>query len=241
MYYFLELDRNEIMWLSMFSDVFYDSPLRLVQMICGSLLQHVTFDFYGAQGDFVAEFFALLSSNSSDVRLRSMHLKGQWLWDMTAYLSANVHLRHFTFTYLRNSELSLPSTFLSSLRRNGSLHTVEFKNEQGQSLIPRDDVSRFIQACTTRNRKVTDSMKSSFTTTVRTDEVNATITSRDHDSASATHKKSFPALCRVSHQAERMAPNSMLQGLLASSDMLDAISSSRVLGKRVAAAALEDV
>jgi hypothetical protein len=223
-------------------------PSSLAQMLCGSLLQHVTFDFRDFTERLATEFFATLSMNSSAVQLRSMHLMGCLLWDMSLYLSSTLYLRHFTFTFIQSrdhGEFYVPSTFLRSLRQNASLHTVEFKSWHGQSYTLSDSVSRFIQAYTTRNRELSNLTKSCFSAAANSAESNMSGTTgtsnRCGNDAASPRKKRFPTLCLVSQQAERMAPNSLLQGLLASSDALATASGSHHLGKRVAGEALKDI
>lgn len=175
--------------------------------------------------------------------MTSMHWKGPQLPPMERYLLTNVHLQHFTFTFVPESgsddHFGVPTSFLQSLRRNGSLHSVKFKNASGHLHQLDDYTARLVTAFTTRNRELSNVMKTSLAPANTGADTSDTIVT-DNDAVSAARKKCFPMLCQASQQAPATAHNGMLRGLLASLDTLGT-KNGGLQGKRSgAAASLED-
>lgn len=142
----------------------------MAMMLCGdSPVRHFTLDMDTVcahlQPALGTEFFATLRVNAATVRLESLTLKRinhEVLLDLAGCLPQLRHLRKLTFQHGRVGRiLSLPDgeqetaareAFLSSVRRNGSLH--EICIEPGGEHFQEGRTWRFIKACTDRNRFV---------------------------------------------------------------------------------------
>jgi hypothetical protein len=154
--------------------------------------------------------------------------------NMTGFLRTTVHLHTLEIQSLRHDE-PVPGHFMSALRQNGSLWTVQYEIDLRVQTLA---IGRYLNAITTRNQVTRQLLTEVLRENPATgDDCDATsIASNPHHHDHHHHHPRLFVLCptlfAVAKQAPRMAPNTLLIGLLTSKDGLGPGMS--VLGKRKA-------
>jgi hypothetical protein len=203
----------------------------IANLLCGngSSFHHITMDLGGIMpSEQVGDFFECLTrlAATRDAAppspLRSLQLDittFDTMQHLARYLPVVVHLTHLTVVcqtrpnlFARPFRLILerPCSFLASLRRNGSLHHVEFRDAQERE-YPSADVMCIISAITTRNRVLPQLLLTAFGVK------KAPLSPLAVTSSSPSL---LPTMCVATMQAPRLAPTLIFRGFLASSESL---------------------